>query len=213
MDPDVGSNFPSQKWDGLGDPVSKEEEQKSNESKANNGLTSYGIHRDHWSKIWWPYLHIICFQFTDSYTSIEKKEFHTALRSWTRTIPCLRCKQHAVLEIELVPPPIEFGRAAVWKWSVYFHNLINLRVGRPRLSLEEATRHWNEEIVGYYVRDRESALMKQKKSKEEASGKKTRAVVSWIALGAIIMLGAWFIHHRIRQKRMPSDSDDNPPRT
>jgi hypothetical protein len=60
---------------------------------------------------------------------------------FTKRVPCGECKQHWRMLLKEVPPDLS-SRDAYFAWGVTAHNAINVRLGKPQVSVDEARRLW-----------------------------------------------------------------------
>jgi hypothetical protein len=68
------------------------------------------------------------------------EDFKTLAKSYTTLLPCKKCRRHytqvlAEYPVDSVTLPFE--------WSVTVHNIVNKRIGKPVMSVEEARAHWS----------------------------------------------------------------------
>lgn len=82
-----------------------------------------------WGPHFWTTLHIACLACADYKSLVEFVEGYVYI------IPCLSCRQHfeKVLEENPVPEAGDY-----FKWSVDVHNIVNVRLGKPEISYENA---------------------------------------------------------------------------
>jgi hypothetical protein len=82
-----------------------------------------------WGPHFWTTLHIACLACEDYKTIVVFVEGYKDI------IPCLSCRQHfeTVLEENPVPEAGDY-----FKWSVDVHNIVNVRLGKPQFSYEDA---------------------------------------------------------------------------
>ena len=82
-----------------------------------------------WGPHFWTTLHIACLACSDYKSLVEFVEGYLYI------IPCLSCRQHfeKVLEENPVPEAGDY-----FKWSVDVHNIVNVRLGKPQFSYEDA---------------------------------------------------------------------------
>jgi hypothetical protein len=68
------------------------------------------------------------------------REFKAVLDRVRTSLPCGECAAHARNWLKHNPPPDD--PAGLFAWTVQWHNDVNRRLGKPELSVEEATRRW-----------------------------------------------------------------------
>lgn len=81
----------------------------------------------------WEYLH--------SYKWQSEEETRKWFDGWCAGIPCGSCKHDWFIIIRNFPPDFSSAQA-FFEWSVAAHNLVNKKLDKPELSLEEAIKIW-----------------------------------------------------------------------
>ncbi len=80
----------------------------------------------------WDYIH----------TSNESPEI--VLQKFEAMIPSYGCGcQNKYLRIKKDFPPDMTDSDSLWRWGWFVHNLVNEKLGKPLIDLEEARRIWN----------------------------------------------------------------------
>lgn len=65
------------------------------------------------------------------------------LDSFAASLPCGECKQHWLNLVRDNPP--DFGsNEALFDFTVGLHNMVNISLGKPQMTLDEAARRWSE---------------------------------------------------------------------
>ena len=72
------------------------------------------------------------------------EDFKTLAKSYTTLLPCKKCRRHytqvlAEYPVDSVTLPFE--------WSVAVHNIVNKRIGKPVMTLEQAWDFWTQPQV------------------------------------------------------------------
>lgn len=82
----------------------------------------------------WHKLH--CFPFSDDWGCQSRCQWW---KNWQETIPNIGCdcRKHWKAFVEQNPPSFA-SREAFFAWTVYAHNQVNKRLGKPELSIEAA---------------------------------------------------------------------------
>lgn len=87
----------------------------------------------------WATLHFVAMGAPATFDEKQKvlyKAFYSQLPS---IIPCQSCGQHLVETMNNIPiEPALTGALALFEWTVNIHNAVNERLGKPKLSVEEA---------------------------------------------------------------------------
>lgn len=64
--------------------------------------------------------------------------------------PCMKCRTHAkeyVKSKPLMPAVRSLDKLSLFKWTVDFHNAVNLRLGKPMINWQQAEKMWSGEGV------------------------------------------------------------------
>jgi Erv1 / Alr family len=80
-----------------------------------------------WGSHFWLTLHYACYYRTVTPTFVQ---------SYADVIPCTECQLHFKELIALNPLPKNLDDS--FEWSVYIHNEVNKRIGKPVYSLDQA---------------------------------------------------------------------------
>jgi hypothetical protein len=80
----------------------------------------------------WGAFHLACL------AAVDLESLKTFINTYTRILPCGGCREHfAELLLENPIPDTD-----LFKWSIYIHNIVNIRIGKPVVSYEEALTTW-----------------------------------------------------------------------
>jgi len=91
-----------------------------------------------WCLPTWIFLHSVADAYPDEPNEHDKKLMRQLFESVSFSLPCDTCNQH--FQQELIEHPIEDeNREALTQWLFKLHNRVNVRLGKPSLTLEEAT--------------------------------------------------------------------------
>lgn len=86
------------------------------------------------TRLLWETLH--------TYKYINQEEAKKWFEEWLKRVPCGECKEHSKLILE--QNPIDFStKRNFFESCVQFHNLVNNRLGKPKVSIEEAILLWD----------------------------------------------------------------------
>lgn len=101
----------------------------------------------------------------------QLKGFYGALAAM---LLCPGCAMHCRLYMSQHPPPLEEANKdnrAMWKWSVDFHNAVNVRTGKPEYSYADAENYiksrflnikdWRETKRALQIREEDTAYIKR----------------------------------------------------
>jgi hypothetical protein len=98
-----------------------------------------------WGPYFWGTLHIACLTAPPVLTDEHKNAFVNFVKSYTMILPCPACRRHfqEVLDQFPVETHLSSGRD-LFAWSVAVHNIVNMKIGKPVISLRDAFMYWNE---------------------------------------------------------------------
>lgn len=102
-------------------------ETASNIEEANNIFTINNFH------LLWKELH--------TYEIKNSERNDEWFNGFTQKIPCGECKKHWLDMIKEYPPDFS-NQKAYFEWSVKVHNIVNKRLGKKEISVEEALSIW-----------------------------------------------------------------------
>jgi len=77
---------------------------------------------------------------TAKYTDLRKPDFVTYIYGLRQTLPCGECRTHFASLLEEFPlrgQHLKDNRAA-FEWTVFVHNKVNERLGKPKYDVETA---------------------------------------------------------------------------
>lgn len=95
-----------------------------------------------WGKYYWAVIHVITMQH-DNGLNENAKEMLTLL---IKNLPCPGCSRHAQDYFLKYPFP---SQKTATEWGIRFHNEVNERTGKPKLSVEKAKLAIRELLLSY----------------------------------------------------------------
>lgn len=99
------------------------------------------MYRDLQGKGWcfptWITLHAIGDSYPEEPNETDKKLIHQLLESLSWILPCETCNEHFREQLKTHPIQDQ-SRLALMTWLVDFQNRVNVRLGKPELTFEEA---------------------------------------------------------------------------
>ena len=98
--------------------------------------------KNQWGPKLWDFLHACSFAFPDNPTPEQTQAFEKLLEALRVLLPCPNCRQHYNEFIEENPAPATCG-VQLQKWLVDFHNDVNERLGKPRMSLDSVKENYD----------------------------------------------------------------------
>lgn len=97
-----------------------------------------GVAPEIWGPNLWGTIHLLCLAGTAT------TEF---IYAFAEVIPCPRCASHFKELINEVPFPNGAEPLELFKWSVSIHNMVNERIGKPIVSVNDAIAIWTAPVV------------------------------------------------------------------
>jgi hypothetical protein len=95
-----------------------------------------GISPDLFGPSFWGALHYACMVPENP----EKVKEFIALYPYV--LPCIGCREHFEQVLKDFPIPEEDDAKTLFEWSIFVHNLVNSRLGKPEFSIQDAINHW-----------------------------------------------------------------------
>lgn len=89
-----------------------------------------------WGPDFWKVIHTIAFSFSDYPTPEEQNAAYNFFTSFQFLLPCSVCKKHCQDKLKTMPPDCR-NRDTLSRWSVDFHNEVNLCLNKPIKSYSE----------------------------------------------------------------------------
>jgi FAD-linked sulfhydryl oxidase len=96
-----------------------------------------------WGPYFWGSLHLACLSTNVNLSEQEKEAVRAFVDSLTKLLPCPMCRTHFAEVLEKYP--LETGLYSgpdLFKWSVNVHNEVNISIGKPVYTIEEAFNYW-----------------------------------------------------------------------
>jgi len=98
-----------------------------------------------WGPMFWSTLHIISLAYPDDPTYSEKRAAKELFNSLAHLLPCPVCRSHykEVLQVSPVETWLDNRNSLVeWVWAT--HNQVNIKLGKPELSMSDFYKHYND---------------------------------------------------------------------
>jgi len=95
-----------------------------------------GICPDKFGPYFWGALHLACLYGGDL------EALKAFINSYTEVLPCPMCRVHFAEVISLHPIPSEGDPMIYFKWSVDVHNIVNKKLDKPFVTVQEALAKW-----------------------------------------------------------------------
>lgn len=95
-----------------------------------------GVSPNKWGPYFWGALHLACL------TGTATPEF---VYSYPSLLPCPSCSSHFAELLKENPFPQTDDPIIMFEWSVHVHNMVNARIGKPIISVDQALLDWSSE--------------------------------------------------------------------
>lgn len=97
-----------------------------------------------WGPYFWGSLHLACLSTSVELSEQEKEAVRTFVDSLTKLLPCPMCRVHFAEVLAKIPlePALASG-PELFSWSVAVHNEVNMSIGKPVYTVEEAFVYWS----------------------------------------------------------------------
>jgi hypothetical protein len=99
-----------------------------------------------WGKHFWYMLHFITLEYPENPSDEHKLHYSQYLHDLTHVLPCEKCSKEYMSYITSNPPSID-NRDTLFSWSVDFHNYINIHLNKPCMSLEQARKMYQVDML------------------------------------------------------------------
>ena len=85
---------------------------------------------------------------TLNYIKKEEKMLNKKIIEWDIfNFPCMECRGHAVEYLAKNPIIIDEDQYSLFKWTVDFHNTVNMRLGKEYIDFDDAKKMWSGENI------------------------------------------------------------------
>jgi hypothetical protein len=91
-----------------------------------------------WGPFLWYILHIISFNYPLQPSYADKRIYHDFYVNLKELIPCTNCRKHYQQHLHINPiTPALDSRADLVKWVIQMHNMVNISLGKPTMTVQE----------------------------------------------------------------------------
>lgn len=94
-----------------------------------------------WGKHMWASIHFVALAYPDVPTETDKNTFHAFYTNLYKVLPCNTCREHLKETLDNQHPlHANFlkNKESLFKWTVDLHNIVNKRLKKKVLTLDEA---------------------------------------------------------------------------
>jgi hypothetical protein len=149
-----------------------------------------------WGPFLWYILHIISFNYPVHPSYADKRIYHDFYVNFKDLIPCSTCRKHynQHLHINPITPALD-NRSDLVKWVIQMHNLVNISLGKPTMTVQEVLMAYkmNNYLPPNYVKP--SNNNGNKNSYQDEKSSKVR-LIFWITVFGGLVLYRWYRNHQ-----------------
>ena len=148
-----------------------------------------------WGPFLWYILHIISFNYPLNPSYADKRIYHDFYVNFKDLIPCANCQKHYRQHLHSNPiTPALDSRADLVKWVIQMHNLVNISLGKPIMTVEEVIAAY--QMNNYLPPNYKKPVV----NKNSRAAKSSRAVLYfWIILFGSIIAYRWYRDYQYYQ--------------
>ena len=98
-----------------------------------------------WGPLFWSTMHIISLAYPDDPTYSEKRAAKELFNAMAHLLPCPVCRSHYkdILQMSPVETWLDDRKSLIeWVWAT--HNKVNVKLGKPEITLSEFYTRYNE---------------------------------------------------------------------
>ena len=100
-----------------------------------------------WGPYFWKTLHLVTKAYPETPSREHQRAAWSFIHSLQYLLPCFNCQTHFATLLKENPPNIS-SREAFIKWGIAAHNLVNERLGKTQIDLDDfntVVESWKEE--------------------------------------------------------------------
>lgn len=94
-----------------------------------------------WGKPMWSTIHLVALGYPENPSADIAIKYNQFFISIAHVIPCDDCRKHFISLVTDNPPALD-NRDTLFKWTVDIHNSVNERLGKEKVSYENAYSLW-----------------------------------------------------------------------
>jgi len=96
----------------------------------------------------WRSIHIIALGYPENPSEVDKQTYTNYYRDLWKIIPCLKCSLNYRRHWTEIPIySFLDSRQHLFEWTVLLHNIVNQELGKKQISLEEAYKIYDNDLV------------------------------------------------------------------
>ena len=91
-----------------------------------------------WGPSVWAAIHLIALGYPADPSEDEKAAYRAFFTALGPVLPCAACSAHYAQNLQELPlePALQAGGAALFRWTVDLHNLVNAATGKPAVGAD-----------------------------------------------------------------------------
>lgn len=96
-----------------------------------------------WGKYFWKTFHLVAIGYPENPTDEQKQAYLIFYKNFGNILPCKNCSLN--YNYHLNELPIESylnSRHDLFSWTVYFHNIVNAKLGKPKMDVSLAWQYY-----------------------------------------------------------------------
>ena len=98
-----------------------------------------------WGPGTWLFIHSIAINYPEVPNSMERKDMYNFFTTLAQVIPCTKCKDNYIKHLNMLPLSSHLdNRNDLFNWTVEMHNMVNLELGKPVISTDEAIKIYKD---------------------------------------------------------------------
>ena len=145
-----------------------------------------------WGPSAWAYLHLSALHADRSQTRVAWSSF---FEKFIQNVPCDACQKHASQYILKTPYKVE---ESAFAYTVQFHNIVNQRLGKTTISLDQAHSLWQTDRCASQC-GKESHVSRQDAKAVSQSSSQTSSFVILLILICVAWL-VWNYREELKSK-------------
>ncbi len=99
-----------------------------------------------WGPQGWHFIHATAATFPNEPTKADKENYSVFFNDLGNILPCELCRENFKEKLKKLPPPLT-NSEEMFKWSVDIHNQVNRENNKPELTIEQAKKAFNNNVL------------------------------------------------------------------
>jgi FAD-linked sulfhydryl oxidase len=103
------------------------------------------VPKQEWGPRGWNWLHLVAINYPPEPSLPDARATFRRIWTFVTRLPCAECRRHASAFVLQHPPDLASTYTLqAWAWN--FHNIVNVRLGKPAVSYEDYLRTYANDI-------------------------------------------------------------------